>query len=571
MHYLEAELFSSLGENNLLFNFIKNTAFDGVWYWDLEKPENEWMSPSFWTTLGHNPDEMPHSPSAWQNSIFEEDYLEARNRITALLESKSVNYEQTLRYRHKDGSTVWIQCKGVVVRNEMGIPLRIFGAHIKVTAMILKEMMNQNNTSSFEQIHEATPISLALNSNNTEIAKGSDELIQNFNNTSNVQEEITLEDGTKYPIEMVGFLFYDKDDRPKIGSYIEDVSERVQLTKKIQQRDELLGLLAQNTSDTLMIFNNKNEITYASPTFERITGKKLEKFPVNEMEAVDYVHPDDLETVMRSYKEAAENKEKELILEHHAIHATAGNIWLEDRANMEYDSNGNHVKTFVVSRDVTKKKNLEFALLEESKKRKEIAEQLVEEKEKSKEELYKDLHDGVNQLLFASRLHLENSGFAKDENVSNAIDYLSKAIIEIRKIAIESTSQFIIDSSFDEAITEYLVKLNVHSTIKFSVDNLIEERLNMDDSKKKHLFRICQELSQNALKHSNATQMSFRFRTENNELILIAKDNGHGLKENENPGIGMKNIIDRIYLMEGHVRFINFKNKGLAAYIRVKI
>ncbi|NBR13764.1 MAG: PAS domain S-box protein [Crocinitomicaceae bacterium] len=453
----------------------------------------------------------------------------------------------------------------------MGIPLRIFGAHIKVTALILKEMMNQNITTSFEQIHEAAPISLALNSNNTEIVKGSDELIHNFNNSSNVQEEIILEDGTKYPIEMVGILFYDKDDRPKIGSYIEDVSERVQLTKQLQRRDELLGLLAQNTSDTLMIFNNKNEITYASPSFERITGKKIEKFPVNEMEAIDYVHPDELKCVVKSYRNAVDNKERELVLVHRAIHVTEGDIWLEDRANMEYDSNGNHVKTFVVSRNITKRKNLEIALLEESQKRKEIAEQLVEEKEKSKEELYKDLHDGVNQLLFASRLHLENSGFANDENVSQAVDYLSKAIIEIRKIAIESTSQFIVDSSFDVAITEYLVKLNVHSDIKFSVDNLIEEHLKLDDNKKKHLFRICQELSQNAIKHSNATKMSFRFRIENNELILIAKDNGNGLNENQDPGIGMKNIIDRVYLMEGKIRFINFKNNGLAAYIRVKI
>lgn len=571
MHYLEAELFSSLGENNLLFNFIKNTAFDGVWYWDLEKPENEWMSPRFWTTLGYNPDEMPHSPSAWQNSIFEEDYVEARNRITALLESKSVIYEQTLRYRHKDGSTVWIQCKGVVVRNENGIPLRIFGAHIKVTAMILREMMSQDNPSKLEQIHEIAPISLALNANNTEIAKGSDELIQNFNSNQNIQEEITLEDGTKYPIEMIGFLFYDRDERPKIGSYIEDVSERVELTKQLQRRDELLGLLAQNTSDTLMIFNNQNEITYASPSFERITGKKIDKFPVAENEAVDYVHPEDFDFVMEKYRETVENKEKELMIQHRAMHVTKGEIWLEDRANMVYDANGKHIKTFVISRDITVRKKLELALLEESQKRKEIAEQLVEEKEKSKEELYKDLHDGVNQLLFASRLHLENSGFAQDENVAHAIDYLSKAIIEIRKIAIESTSQFIVDNSFDEAITEYLVKLNVHSTIKFSIDNLIEEQLQIDDSKKKHLFRICQELSQNAIKHSNATQMSFRFRTENNELILVAKDNGNGLKENENPGIGMKNIIDRVYLMEGQVRFINFKNKGLATYIKVKI
>jgi hypothetical protein len=29
------------------FDFIQESALDGLWYWDLEKPEEEWMNPKF--------------------------------------------------------------------------------------------------------------------------------------------------------------------------------------------------------------------------------------------------------------------------------------------------------------------------------------------------------------------------------------------------------------------------------------------------------------------------------------------------------------------------------------------
>ena len=313
------------------------------------------------------------------------------------------------------------------------------------------------------------------------------------------------------------------------------------------------------------------ELTYASPSFERITGKRIKAFPINESEALDYIHPGDLNFVLESYFNAVSNKNKDLVIQHRAIHAVDGDIWLEDYANFEYDENLEHQKTFIISRDITKRKLLELKLQEESEKRRQIAELLVEAKEKSKEDLYTDLHDGVNQLLFASKLSIENAGVTGNKSLTHALEYLTTAIEEIRKIALESTSQFIFNDCFVSAIIDYFLKFNINSKLKISVDNRISEQVSINDNIRKHIFRICQELAQNALKHSKGTKMFFRFIHKNGYLILIAKDNGIGFQNSNVEGIGLKSIKDRVYLLNGNVRFFNNLFHGLAVYIEVKL
>ena len=50
-HYLKKELYDLIKTDERIFEFIQEGSLDGLWYWDLEKPENEWMNNRFWTTL----------------------------------------------------------------------------------------------------------------------------------------------------------------------------------------------------------------------------------------------------------------------------------------------------------------------------------------------------------------------------------------------------------------------------------------------------------------------------------------------------------------------------------------
>ncbi len=139
-HYLYQELQDHFAKDPTFFEFIQKSSLDGLWYWDLENPEHEWMSPEFWTTLGYDPLTQPHSPEAWQKRMHPEDQQRALDNVKAHCEDPDIPYDQHVRYRHADGSTVWIRCRGLALRNESGQAIRMLGAHTNITALKTAEV-----------------------------------------------------------------------------------------------------------------------------------------------------------------------------------------------------------------------------------------------------------------------------------------------------------------------------------------------------------------------------------------------------------------------------------------------
>lgn len=138
-HYLKKELYGRIKADSIIFDFIQEGSLDGIWYWDLENPENEWMSPKFWTEFGYEPSDMPHRSDAWQDIIFKEDLQMAIENFEKHCSDPTYPYDQIVRYRHKNGSTVWIRCRGIAIRDKEGKPIRMLGAHNNVTEIKLAE------------------------------------------------------------------------------------------------------------------------------------------------------------------------------------------------------------------------------------------------------------------------------------------------------------------------------------------------------------------------------------------------------------------------------------------------
>ncbi|MFD0964222.1 ATP-binding protein [Pseudofulvibacter geojedonensis] len=132
-HYLKQELYELIKSDSKIFDFIQKGSLDGIWYWDLEKPENEWMSEKFWTELGYNPNKMPHKASAWQGIINQDDLNLAIENFNKHCSDPTHPYDQTVRYIHKNGSTVYIRCRGIAIRDDKGKPIRMLGAHTNIT------------------------------------------------------------------------------------------------------------------------------------------------------------------------------------------------------------------------------------------------------------------------------------------------------------------------------------------------------------------------------------------------------------------------------------------------------
>ena len=159
-HYLQRELYHLLQTDPLLFEFLQSDLTDGMWYWDLHNIQNEWMNDRFWEVLGYDPSDKMHLAAEWQDIIFPDDLKLATDNFHKHLKNPAHPYDQYVRYRHKDGSTVWIRCRGIAIYNVDGVPIRFLGIHINTTdimrqqeALLLVKTRNQELQRNIESLH----------------------------------------------------------------------------------------------------------------------------------------------------------------------------------------------------------------------------------------------------------------------------------------------------------------------------------------------------------------------------------------------------------------------------------
>jgi len=131
--YLEAELYQRVRDDPAIFDFLQDGSLDGLWYWDLDNPEHEWLSPRLKEVFGYADEDIPNTSAWWQANIFPEDLKIALDNYTQHLSDPHHRYDQIVRYRHRDGSTVWVRCRGIAIRDATGRPIRMLGAHTDVT------------------------------------------------------------------------------------------------------------------------------------------------------------------------------------------------------------------------------------------------------------------------------------------------------------------------------------------------------------------------------------------------------------------------------------------------------
>ncbi|MDX1755408.1 MAG: ATP-binding protein [Marinobacter sp.] len=163
-HYLKRELNALLKADDRIFEFIQSGSLDGLWYWDLENPEQEWMSDRFWTTFGYDPGDKRHVASEWQNMINQDDLAVALDNFDKHCQDPSHPYDQIVRYQHKDGSTVWVRCRGLAIRDDRGQPIRMLGAHTNVTQIM-------QLSEQYESLFENSPNGLIVIDHRGALAK----------------------------------------------------------------------------------------------------------------------------------------------------------------------------------------------------------------------------------------------------------------------------------------------------------------------------------------------------------------------------------------------------------------
>ena len=124
----------ALAEQKTIVELILEQSLAGYWDWWIQKNE-EYLSPTFKKMFGYEDHEMPNTPEAWQKIIFPEDLLGVLEVFNRHAQSRGeIPFYNEVRYRHKDGSTVWVICTGRVIEwDDQDQPVRMIGCHVDTT------------------------------------------------------------------------------------------------------------------------------------------------------------------------------------------------------------------------------------------------------------------------------------------------------------------------------------------------------------------------------------------------------------------------------------------------------
>ena len=124
-------------------------ANDGLWDWDLVK-ERVYFSPRWKQMLGYTEAEISDDIAEWFERVHPDDEPYLQEDLVAHFQGKTEHFENEHRLQHKDGSYLWILCRGFAVRNAKNEPERIAGSQTDITRRRMAEQQLKH-----EALHDA--------------------------------------------------------------------------------------------------------------------------------------------------------------------------------------------------------------------------------------------------------------------------------------------------------------------------------------------------------------------------------------------------------------------------------
>ena len=113
---------------------------DGLWDWNL-KTNKVYYSTRWKQMIGYDDDEIGEDPNDWFALVHPDDVENLKHIITAHIKEPGVHIEAEYRIKHKDGTDLWMLCRGLAVQDQDGKPIRMAGSQTDITAR--KQMEEQ--------------------------------------------------------------------------------------------------------------------------------------------------------------------------------------------------------------------------------------------------------------------------------------------------------------------------------------------------------------------------------------------------------------------------------------------
>ncbi|MEP7253477.1 MAG: sensor histidine kinase [Ginsengibacter sp.] len=203
---------------------------------------------------------------------------------------------------------------------------------------------------------------------------------------------------------------------------------------------------------------------------------------------------------------------------------------------------------------------------------------MLDGQEKERTRIAKDLHDGLSGVFSTIKMHMstlqhENEFLRHDDLFLKSYHMIDTASDDLRRIAHNMMPEVLQKMGLIDALKDFCNSISAKNSLKVNMLSYgINERLPIQTEIM--LYRIVQELLNNVVKHSGATEAIVQFNKNENHIDITVEDNGSGcdLPTNKSGAhTGLDTIRERVNFLNGEMSIETSTGIGTTVMISVNI
>ncbi len=222
-----------------------------------------------------------------------------------------------------------------------------------------------------------------------------------------------------------------------------------------------------------------------------------------------------------------------------------------------------------------------------TQKMRDLTNKTVNFQEDERKRVSRELHDGINQLLVSVRFKLDRarSRLKKQpintpdvaDMIDDADDILSNGIQEVRRISRDLRPTLLDDLGLPAALESLVSDFSERTNIHYKIDHFDPQK-RLPQNIETAFYRIVQEAINNIEKHAlSAKNVILKIEKKRKIVTLSISNDGLGFDKqtldqtNPERGLGLRNMIDRAELLEGHMTVNSSLRKGTTVIVSIPL
>ncbi len=247
---------------------------------------------------------------------------------------------------------------------------------------------------------------------------------------------------------------------------------------------------------------------------------------------------------------------------------------------IEFDENGELLRTKTIGRDITERKRVEDELRSSREELRILSAHIQSAREEERGHIAREIHDELGQIL--SRLKLDLSWLKKrlsegprqliekTEKMSGLVDTTIRTVQRISSELRPGVLDYLgLPAAIEWQVKEFKEQTGTECSAVISHEVAVE-----DQGISIAVFRIFQETLTNVMRHSKATRVDVVLAKEDNCLLLEVRDNGTGIddeKVSSHESFGLMGMRERARFLGGEVTIGGIPGKGTTVKLSIPL